>query len=679
MAPASAASATPEWLHAEVCRLRTRISEQEELRLAERNELVASYEAMLAQQELAVRQHEAKACSLLPLRHEVRQREAEVRQLTAASAASRQHAHVVSKVWRASVSELEGALELQLKQKEALEAERHRFAEGYRKKLAQLQKEADQRHAEVRRMAEKEESAMEAAAAAAGRQAERAFEAKAREVKHKAEAALQRERQQQAAVVSQLKSAAEVQAARHAAEVEAAATLARREWAERLHASEAAREEQLARAAAERDALVGALRRSLRELEEHAASEVASAVKASVAAAAAAAEAAEREARGAREATQKAAALSRELKLAQQRAAEAGAARERVVKEGKQQLAAAHAEAKEAAEGAAAAHKARVGALEREAAQLREAVARAEETAARREEAAGRAARERYEGEKAKLGARHKAELARQQGASDERRAEEIGKWRERLERANRQLAKASKEASRGAAGGRSGSPTRGGSGAGGSPSRRDSSDAGAPRARRALLWEARGGHASEVDGDDLADVAGEASRVEWLEAEVDTLERETRGLGSALVRADLERRVAIEDLTEACVAADTGSRAPSGFPRVALPLASRAMAASHALVDVQPEGRLVASARLMVEDGASSSRQQASQSSRTEREGDKKPRPFQARASSCSRDRSPTSSRPRATASEITSNQGKQTHLSMQADCGEATRSVSP
>lgn len=186
----------------------------EELRRVERDELVASYEALLAERDEAAQQHEAAASTLGPLQKEMRRREQEVRHLQASGALERQQQLTLAKVWRTSMADVEAALDAQVRQRSVLEADRNRFTEAYRKKLAQLQKEAEQRNIEVRRLAEKEENAMQAAAAAAGRQAERAFESKAREMKQRAEAAIQKERQQQSNLVTQLRNAADIEAAK---------------------------------------------------------------------------------------------------------------------------------------------------------------------------------------------------------------------------------------------------------------------------------------------------------------------------------------------------------------------------------------------------------------------------------------------------------------------------------
>eukprot|EP00966_Prymnesium_polylepis_P023577 542696-Prymnesium_polylepis.1 len=97
----------------EVERLQAKLTAQENLRLAERAELVASYEGMLAEQVAAVQQFEAKAESVGPLRSELRWREAEINRLSTSGASERQYLFTVLKVWRASMGELEGALDTQ--------------------------------------------------------------------------------------------------------------------------------------------------------------------------------------------------------------------------------------------------------------------------------------------------------------------------------------------------------------------------------------------------------------------------------------------------------------------------------------------------------------------------------------------------------------------------------------
>ena len=273
MAPPSPpkATTTEESAPDDVGWLQQKLAAHEVLRLSERDELVNSYEAMLLEQKAAIDQHAAKSISLAPMQREVRKREKEVVQLQTSGAVERQQHITLGKVWRASMLELEAALDAQVKQRGVLEADRNRFTEAYRKKLAQLQKEADTRNNEVKRMAEKEENAMQAAAAAAGRQAERVFESKTRDMKQRADAAIQRERQQQSNVVTQLKNAAESEAAKLKAEVEAVATVARREGEERLRSREATRENQLEKLINERDAVHAALLSSLSEAEVNAA------------------------------------------------------------------------------------------------------------------------------------------------------------------------------------------------------------------------------------------------------------------------------------------------------------------------------------------------------------------------------------------------------------------------
>ena len=114
----------------------------------------------------------------------------------------RQRLNTLSRVWRNSVIELEQQVEGEVGKQHALEAERLKFAEIHRKKLQSLQREADTRTAEAKKLAEREETAVQAAAVAAARQAERSYELKAKELKSKTDETIE-ERSQHSQQISQ--------------------------------------------------------------------------------------------------------------------------------------------------------------------------------------------------------------------------------------------------------------------------------------------------------------------------------------------------------------------------------------------------------------------------------------------------------------------------------------------
>ena len=115
----------------------------------------------------------------------------------------RQRLNTLSRVWRNSVIELEQQVEGEVGKRHALEAERLKFAEIHRKKLQSLQREADTRTAEAKKLAEREETAVQAAAVAAARQAERSYELKAKELKSKTDETIKKERSQHSQQISQ--------------------------------------------------------------------------------------------------------------------------------------------------------------------------------------------------------------------------------------------------------------------------------------------------------------------------------------------------------------------------------------------------------------------------------------------------------------------------------------------
>ena len=148
-------------LRAQVEQLRSSAAASEEARHAERAELVASYERMLQEQAAAVRQFEARASTVGTLRMEARKREAELTAVRQESVVVRQKLAVNHKVWRHSVIELEATLEAEIRSRNALEADRTKFAEIHRKKLQSLQREADERTREAKKVAEREEQAVQ--------------------------------------------------------------------------------------------------------------------------------------------------------------------------------------------------------------------------------------------------------------------------------------------------------------------------------------------------------------------------------------------------------------------------------------------------------------------------------------------------------------------------------------
>jgi len=181
-------------LRAELDEVRQRHAQADAVREHERGELVASYERMLSEQAAAVRQYESRCACVGSLRLEARKRDAELSAVRTESAAVRQRLTVVSKVWRQSVLELESCLEREIRERHQLEAERAKSNEMQRKRLQSLQREADARAAEAKKMAEREEIAVHQAVQQATKQAERAFESKAKEIKREANDSLRKER-----------------------------------------------------------------------------------------------------------------------------------------------------------------------------------------------------------------------------------------------------------------------------------------------------------------------------------------------------------------------------------------------------------------------------------------------------------------------------------------------------
>ena len=181
-------------LRAELDEVRQRHAQADAVREHERGELVASYERMLSEQAAAVRQYESRCACVGSLRLEARKRDAELSAVRTESAAVRQRLTVVSKVWRQSVLELESCLEREIRERHQLEAERAKSNEMQRKRLQSLQREADARAAEAKKMAEREEIAVHQAVQQATKQAERAFESKAKEIKREANDNLRKER-----------------------------------------------------------------------------------------------------------------------------------------------------------------------------------------------------------------------------------------------------------------------------------------------------------------------------------------------------------------------------------------------------------------------------------------------------------------------------------------------------
>ena len=181
-------------LRAQLDQTRQQQAKAESAREEERSELVASYERMLSEQAAAVRQYEARAACVGTLRLEARKRDAELAAVRQESVSVRQRLTVVSKVWRQSVLELESCLDREIQQRHHFEAERVKFGEIHRKRLQSLQREADARSAEAKKVAEREETAVQQAMATATKQAERSMELKVKEAKAKADETVRKER-----------------------------------------------------------------------------------------------------------------------------------------------------------------------------------------------------------------------------------------------------------------------------------------------------------------------------------------------------------------------------------------------------------------------------------------------------------------------------------------------------
>jgi hypothetical protein len=183
-----------------------------------------------------VRQYEARAACVGNLRLEARKREGELAAVRQESVAVRQRLTMLSRVWRNSVVELEQCLEREVAHRNHLEQERVKFAEIHRKKLQSLQREADSRSAEAKKLAEREDSAVQAAALAAARQAERSYEIKAKELKSKTDDALKKERSQHSQQMHAEKAHIERERERMAEMGEANLVAAKREAADELQA-----------------------------------------------------------------------------------------------------------------------------------------------------------------------------------------------------------------------------------------------------------------------------------------------------------------------------------------------------------------------------------------------------------------------------------------------------------
>ena len=246
---------------------RTRIARADEMRETERSEMVASYERMLAEQAAAVRQYEARAATVGTLRLEARKREAELTAVRQESVAIRQRLSTVSKVWRHSVIELEQSLEKEISQRNHLEAERAKFAEIHKKKLQSLQREADSRSAEARKLAEREEQAVQAAATAAARQAERSYEIRAKELKAKSDQVIQKERAQHSASLERERANVERERERLEDLSDANLNAARAEAAIALQAVQDAHSSQLLNAARSREVDATVVRETISYLE----------------------------------------------------------------------------------------------------------------------------------------------------------------------------------------------------------------------------------------------------------------------------------------------------------------------------------------------------------------------------------------------------------------------------
>ena len=221
-------------LREELAHARQRSIQSDELRERERAEVAASYERMLAEQQAAVRQYEARAACVGTLRLEARKRDNELTAVRQEALAVRQRLATLSRVWRMSVMELEQCLETEVRSRNELEAERVKFAEIHRKKLQSLQREADSRSAEAKKLAEREESAVQAAAVAAARQAERSYEIKAKELKSKTDELVKKERSQHSQQISHERANVERERERLTEIGEANLAAARREAADEL-------------------------------------------------------------------------------------------------------------------------------------------------------------------------------------------------------------------------------------------------------------------------------------------------------------------------------------------------------------------------------------------------------------------------------------------------------------
>lgn len=113
----------------------------EELHATERGDLITAYEQMISEQTVAVRQYESRASSVGTLRSEVRKRKDELKQAEAGTVALRQLLTTISKVWRHSIFDLESSLEVEIRWRDTMEADRVKFADIHRKKLHMLQRE----------------------------------------------------------------------------------------------------------------------------------------------------------------------------------------------------------------------------------------------------------------------------------------------------------------------------------------------------------------------------------------------------------------------------------------------------------------------------------------------------------------------------------------------------------
>lgn len=139
-------------LRAELRHERECAARVQQVHVEERMELTESYERMLAEQAEAAKQYESRAASVGALRLEMRKREEQLRLAQAEAVGTRLRLAAVDRVWQRSVRELEGALDAEVKERKAAEAERAKFGDIQRKKLTSLQREADARSNEAKKL-----------------------------------------------------------------------------------------------------------------------------------------------------------------------------------------------------------------------------------------------------------------------------------------------------------------------------------------------------------------------------------------------------------------------------------------------------------------------------------------------------------------------------------------------